>query len=99
MNATLRNFLAILALAAAVPASASIQAYPASRARFLGAPAHYEWGGGPRQFFLPGAWIVDDYEPQWRFYASGNTLEVEGRAFDARRDLVGRLSEVDRLRH
>lgn len=97
MNATLRNSLAILALAAAIPASAStttwvdfewyadvgkpfpvtsIQSYPAPRPGFIWAPAHYEWDGGPRQIFLPGAWIVDDYDAQWRHYAFGTPITV-----------------------
>ena len=97
MNATLRNSLAILALAAAVPANAStttwvdfewyadvgkpfqvatIQSYPAPRPGFIWAPAHYEWDGGPRQIFLPGSWIVDDYNAQWRHYAFGTPITV-----------------------
>jgi hypothetical protein len=104
MNATLRNSLAILALAAAVPANASTttwvdwewyadvgtpfqvttiqsNSYPASRRGFIWAPAHYEWDGGTRQIFLPGAWIVDDYETQWRYYAFGNTVVVASGPF------------------
>jgi hypothetical protein len=96
MKAIVRNTVAILALAAAVPASAStttwvdfewyadvgrpnvasIQSYPAPRAGYIWAPARYEWNGGPGQVYRPGAWIVDDYDAQWRYYAFGNAIVI-----------------------
>ena len=106
MNATLRNSLAVLALAVATPAGAwavypdvdfewyanvgagrgsvaSINTYPAPRAGYIWSPAHYEWDGGPHQIFVPGAWIVDDYDAQWRHYAFGDNIVVaSGRPKD-----------------
>jgi hypothetical protein len=45
-------------------------AFPAPRAGYIWAPAHYEWDG-TRMQYLPGVWIQDDYESQWRMYAFG----------------------------
>ena len=49
------------------------QAYPAPRAGFMWSPAHYEWTG-TRQILMPGTWVVDDYDRQWKAYASGNSI-------------------------
>jgi len=91
MNATLRNSLAVFALAAATPAAAwtvypdvdfewyagvgryplyASQAYPAPRTGYIWSPSHYEWTG-TREVMVPGHWIVDDYDRQWRAHANG----------------------------
>jgi hypothetical protein len=47
---------------------ATITALPAPRAGYIWSPAHYEWNGS-RMEYMPGIWIQDDYENQWRMYA------------------------------
>ena len=51
----------------------TLEAYPAARAGFIWSPAHYEWTG-TRQVLVPGVWIQDDYDRQWKAYASGSTI-------------------------
>ena len=53
------------------PVASEAQPYPAPRAGFIWSPARYEWNG-THEVLRPGVWIVDDYDQQWRAYASGN---------------------------
>jgi hypothetical protein len=67
------------------PAANEVQPEPAPRAGFIWAPAHHEWNG-TRQVFTPGVWIEDDYDRQWRAYAT-DTLAL--------RDSNGNLIPTD----
>ena len=58
--------------------------YPAPRAGFIWAPGRYEWTGGTRQVYRPGAWIVDDYDIQWRYYAFGNKIVLANGPLELR---------------
>lgn len=52
-------------------AAATTPAYP-SRRGYIWAPAHLEWTG-THHVSMPGVWIEDDYDRQWRAYALGST--------------------------
>ncbi len=54
------------------PAAGTMQEYPAPRVGFIWSPGRYEWTG-TREVYMPGVWIKDDYDAQWRAYASGRT--------------------------
>jgi hypothetical protein len=49
---------------------ATTTALPAPRGGYIWAPAHYEWNG-IRMEYIPGIWIQDNYENEWRMYARG----------------------------
>jgi len=53
-------------------AGASVEVYPAPRAGYTWAPGHYEVVG-TRQVYMPGVWVQDDYDRQWKAYANGTT--------------------------
>jgi hypothetical protein len=65
------------------------EVYPAPRAGYIWAPGRYEWTGA-REVWLPGAWITDDYDLQWRTYAArpfelrdrdGNVIAIAADAY------------------
>ena len=60
------------------PAASQAQAEPAPRAGFIWAPARHEWNG-TRHVSIPGVWIEDDYDRQWRAYAAADTLALRDR--------------------
>ena len=51
------------------PVGATLEVYPAPRPGYIWSPGHYEWTGA-RQVWTPGVWIKDDYDHEWRAYAS-----------------------------
>ncbi|HET6265130.1 MAG TPA: hypothetical protein VFD95_09740 [Usitatibacter sp.] len=59
-------------------AASKAQPEPATRAGYIWSPGHYEWNGS-RQVSIPGVWIEDDYDRQWRAYAAGGTLALRDR--------------------
>ena len=59
-------------------AASQAQPEPAPRAGLIWAPARDEWNG-TRYVFVPGAWIEDDYDRQWRSYAAASTLALRDR--------------------
>jgi hypothetical protein len=60
------------------PMVATTEVYPAPRPGYIWSPGHYEWTG-TRQVWMPGVWITDDYDHQWRAYASnGRTTYATG---------------------
>lgn len=44
---------------------------PAPRPGYIWSPGHYEWTGS-RQVWMPGVWVKDDYDRQWKAYAFNN---------------------------
>ena len=48
----------------------AVETFPAPRAGYIWSPARYEWTG-TRQVAMPGVWIKDDYDQQWRTYSMG----------------------------
>jgi len=48
-----------------------VEVTPAPRAGYIWSPGHYEWTG-TREVYMPGVWVKDDYEQQWRAYANAN---------------------------
>ena len=53
-------------------AGTTVEVYPAPRAGYTWAPSHYEVSG-TRQIYVPGVWVQDDYDRQWKMYANGTT--------------------------
>jgi hypothetical protein len=53
-------------------AGATAEVYPAPRPGYTWAPGHYEVIG-TRQVYMPGVWVQDDYDRQWKAYANGTT--------------------------
>jgi len=54
-----------------VPPGAYLTYYevtPAPRAGYIWSPGHYEWTGA-RQAWMPGTWVKDDYDREWKAYA------------------------------
>ena len=54
------------------PVAVAVEIQPASRPGYIWAPGHYEWTGA-RQAYMPGVWVADDYERQWKAYSDGRT--------------------------
>ena len=75
------------------PIAYTPQAYPAPRAGFIWSPARYDWTGS-RQVLVPGTWIVDDYDPQWRAYAIGGTTVIASDGL-VLRDRDGNVIPID----
>lgn len=53
-------------------AGTGVEVYPAPRAGYIWSPGRYEWNG-TRQVYTPGVWVADDYDRQWKAYATGKT--------------------------
>ena len=52
-------------------AGSTVEVHPAPRPGYIWAPGHYEWNG-TRHVWMPGVWVKDDYDRQWKAYAFNN---------------------------
>jgi len=61
------------------PVAGSYEVVPPARPGYIWAPGHYEWNGS-RQVYMPGVWVKDDYDREWRVYADarGRTTYATG---------------------
>lgn len=60
------------------PAGYVYEVTPAPRPGYIWSPGHYEFNGN-RQVWAPGVWVKDDYDHQWKAYASrGHTTYATG---------------------
>jgi hypothetical protein len=60
------------------PVAGTLEVYPAPRPGYIWAPGRYEWNG-TREVYMPGVWVKDDYDHQWRVYAErGRTVYANG---------------------
>ena len=51
------------------PVAGTMEVYPAPRPGYIWSPGHYEWNGS-RQVYTPGVWVKDEYDREWRAYAT-----------------------------
>ena len=56
---------------------------PAPRAGHTWSPSRYEWTG-TQHVAMPGTWIVDDYDRQWRAYADGTAVVLDSAPVELR---------------